>query len=78
MFSRIDTSSDRRVSLEEFKKAVPIMNNWGITITNPEKTFKEIDKDGAGMILFEEFCTWAAEKNLDLDDDDDIDDPIKY
>ncbi len=51
MFNRIDTSSDRRISLEEFKKAVPMINEWGITIANPEKTFKEIDKDGAGKYL---------------------------
>jgi len=30
------------------------------------------------MILFEEFCDWAAMNNLDLEDDDDFDDPIKY
>jgi len=26
------------------------------------------------MILFNEFCEWAIKKNLDLDDDDDVDD----
>jgi len=26
------------------------------------------------MILFDEFCEWAIKKNLDLDDDDDVDD----
>lgn len=71
-FSRIDTNFDRRVSKAEFAKAVPIMQKWGITITDPAKTFREIDTDNGGMILFEEFCRWAIKKNLDLDDDDDL------
>jgi hypothetical protein len=40
------------VSKEEFAKAVPIMENWGIKITDPAKTFAEIDTDKGGMILF--------------------------
>jgi len=38
--------------------------------------FNEIDQDGAGMVLFEEFCDWAATVKLDLDDDDDFDDSL--
>jgi hypothetical protein len=70
-FDRIDTNDDRRVSKDEFEKAVPIMSKWGIKITNPTQSFKEADRDGQGMILFIEFCDWAIKKNLDLEDDDD-------
>jgi Ca2+-binding EF-hand superfamily protein len=59
MFERIDTNFDRRVSIEEFKKAVPEINKWGVTVEDPEATFKEIDADGQGMLLFDEFCGWA-------------------
>lgn len=52
-FSRIDTNFDRRVSKAEFSKAVPIMEKWGIKITDPAKSFGEIDTDNGGMILFD-------------------------
>jgi Ca2+-binding EF-hand superfamily protein len=39
---------------------VKTIEKWGIVIDDAEKTFKQIDKDGAGMILFEEFCYFAA------------------
>lgn len=72
-FERIDTDHDRKVTLTEFAKAVPIMNRWNIKIDNPVLAFKEIDTNGGGSILFDEFARWAIKKNLDLDDDDDAD-----
>ena len=47
------------------------LNKWGGKIDDPEKTFKEIDVDGGGMILFDEFAAWAIKRGLDLEDDDD-------
>ena len=35
-----------------------------------EDEFKLIDKNGGGMILFDEFCDWAIKKGLDLEIDD--------
>jgi Ca2+-binding EF-hand superfamily protein len=70
-FSRIDKDGDKRVTINEFRQAVPIIAKWGIKVDNPEATFREIDKDKGGLILFAEFCSWAIKKNLDLDDDDD-------
>jgi Ca2+-binding EF-hand superfamily protein len=72
-FERLDTDHDRRVTLTEFAKAVPIMNRWNIKITDPVHTFKEIDTNGGGVILFDEFVRWAIKKNIDLEDDDDAD-----
>ena len=74
MFDEIDTSDDRRVSLPEFIKAVPLIEKWGVKVGNPVLAFKEIDRDGGGMVLFEEFADWALKKGLDLDTDDDFDD----
>jgi Ca2+-binding EF-hand superfamily protein len=59
MFERIDENFDKRISIDEFKKAIPEINKWGVQIEDPEETFKEIDADGAGMLLFDEFCKWA-------------------
>ena len=66
-FDTIDTNDDRRVTLQEFKQAKGVLQKWGIDMSNPEKMFKEADRDGGGMILFSEFCDWAIKKNLDLD-----------
>jgi len=71
MFEMIDTTDDRRVELDEFKKAVPLMAKWGVKIEDPEKTFAEIDTNGGGKILFVEFEAWASKMGLDLEDDDD-------
>ena len=70
MFELVDTGDDRRVDLGEFTKAVPMMNKWGVTISDPAATFKEIDKNGGGQILFDEFVQWGVQKGLDLEDDD--------
>jgi len=73
MFCRVDTSDDFKVNLEEFKKAVPTLNKWGIKISDPAAEFKSIDKNNSGSIMFDEFCEYAIHKNLDLEDDDDFD-----
>ena len=66
-FDEIDTSDDRRITLAEFKKAIPLVEKWGVKITDADATFKEIDANGGGFILFIEFCEWAFEKHLDAD-----------
>ena len=71
MFNELDTSGDRRIGIEEFTKAVPTLEKWGVKIEDPEASFKEIDGNGGGQVLFDEFVIWAAAKNLDLEDDDD-------
>ncbi len=74
MFTRIDKSEDLKINLEEFKKAIPTLEKWGVKITDPEAEFKKIDNNKGGVILFEEFCDYAIKKSLDLEDDDDFDD----
>ena len=39
-------------------------------IVDPVKVFNQIDRDGAGMVLFEEFVEFALEQELDMEDDD--------
>lgn len=50
-----------------------MISRWGIDMSNPEKQWRQVDKNGGGMVLFDEFCEWAINKGLDLDDDDDQD-----
>ena len=71
MFELIDTGDDRRVDESEFTKAVPMIQKWGVKVDDPSATFKEIDANGGGQVLFAEFVDWAMKKGLDLEDDDD-------
>lgn len=71
MFNRIDSGDDKKVNLSEFKMALPQLKEWGVKIDDPQATFNEIDTNGGGEILFEEFVNWAIKKQLDLTDDDD-------
>ena len=76
MFQKLDTSGDHKISLDEFKKAIPIMKNWGVEIKeeDAEREFNNIDSNGEGSITFTEFCTYAIKKSLDLEDDNGFDD----
>jgi hypothetical protein len=40
MFTRIDTSGDRRIELKEFIVAASEVSKWGVKVENPEETFK--------------------------------------
>ena len=71
-FDEVDKDDDRRISYDEFVKAVPMMEKWGIKITDPEASFKEADSDGHGKILFVEFVEWSTKHSMDLPDDDDF------
>ena len=72
MFDELDHSGDQQISLSEFKAAIPRIKQWGLTITDPETVFKQIDTAGGGSIDFTEFCDWAANQNLDADGEDNI------
>merc|ERR1712146_511513 len=71
MFESIDTNGNGRMGMEEFKAAVELLGKWGVKIEDPAKAFAEIDKSGGGKVLFDEFCTWALTKSLDLEVEDD-------
>lgn len=74
MFLRIDKNFDKKISLNEFKAAVPMMKQWGVNVADPVAEFNKIDTNRGGAVLFDEFCHYAISKSLDLEDDDDFDD----
>ena len=74
MFDALDENKDKRIEESEFAAAVGLVGKWGLKVDDASKTFKEIDADGGGMILFDEFAHWAIKQKLDLDDDDDAED----
>ena len=71
MFKQIDDSNEHQINLKEFKKAVPLMGNWGVRITDSEKEFNSISRNSE-TISFEEFCSYAISKSLDLEEEDDL------
>jgi len=48
-------------------QALPDLRSWGVSVDDPEAAFREIDQDGGGMVLFDEFADWALRKALDLE-----------
>lgn len=65
LFDAVDTSNDRRINLQEFKGAIPTLEKWGVKVDNPQAAFNLIDKNHGGFILFDEFCEWAINKNIE-------------
>lgn len=74
MFDIVNTDDDKYIDYDEFVQAIPKFEKWGIKVSDPEKTFTEIDTDKGGRIRFDEFCHWAIKNNLDIDTDDDFED----
>ena len=62
MFDTVDTSDDRRMDFQEFKAAIPLLEQWGGHVPNPAAEFGRIDTDGGGLILFDEFSAWALKQ----------------
>ncbi|XP_063714367.1 flagellar calcium-binding protein-like [Symsagittifera roscoffensis] len=67
MFDEIDESDDDRINYEEFEGALGLLKQWGMDIKNPRKVFDEIDANGGGFILFDEFSDWALKKKLSME-----------
>jgi Ca2+-binding EF-hand superfamily protein len=64
MFAGMDVDADRRLSFVEFETALPTLAGWGVAVDDPQSQFDEIDSNGGGMILFDEFAQWAMEVSL--------------
>mmetsp|Transcript_81121 Transcript_81121/g.251758 ORF Transcript_81121/g.251758 Transcript_81121/m.251758 type:complete len:463 (+) Transcript_81121:48-1436(+) len=73
MFEGIDSEMDRRINLEEFTAAIPLLAKWGVLIEEgtQESVFNQIDSNDGGQVLFAEFCDWAIKQKLDLGEEKD-------
>lgn len=65
-FETLDVDNDRRVSEVEFIRGLPMMSSWGVIITNPKDTFKEIltKHREVAHITFTDFCDWIIGEHL--------------
>lgn len=68
IFCSIDNSSDQMIAVEEFVKAIPKLEAWGMNdpliIRNPEAAFRRMDKDGSGSVTFPEFAAFCVRQGL--------------
>ena len=71
MFNRVnDGEADKKIDLAQFTDAIPMMTEWGVKIEDPQATFAEIDTNGGGSIMFQEFSDWAMAKHMDILEDE--------
>eukprot|EP01065_Artemidia_motanka_P040122 TRINITY_DN4974_c1_g3_i5.p1 TRINITY_DN4974_c1_g3~~TRINITY_DN4974_c1_g3_i5.p1 ORF type:complete len:546 (+),score=178.43 TRINITY_DN4974_c1_g3_i5:53-1690(+) len=61
-FSAVDTSRDRRVTLQEMRDA---SGTVGIPKADIESAFRAMDRNRGGFVLFDEFAMWMAKHKVD-------------
>jgi Ca2+-binding EF-hand superfamily protein len=66
VFEAIDTGDDHRIDIGEFKRGLPMLG-LQLSAHDAEETFRQIDRDGGGQILFEEFCSWLERTHAPVD-----------
>lgn len=46
MFKKMDKNDDKKIGLSEFYEALPLIEQWGFKIEDPEQEFEVMDLDG--------------------------------
>jgi Ca2+-binding EF-hand superfamily protein len=66
VFNRVDLSTEKRISLAEFREGLAKLAAQGIKITESEteQEFRSLDTNGKGSIPFDDFCHWASLRKL--------------
>ena len=66
MFQKVDSSEDLRISFDEFKKAIPLMKNWGVEIKDneAEKEYNKIKTENEKIFLLKTFAISLFKKVL--------------
>lgn len=72
IFDQVD-GDDRRITLPEFKECLCLCGS-NLSDAEARKEFMECDKNGGGIILFDEFCHWFCSKNCPEELTDFVDD----
>lgn len=73
MFENMGGGKNMVLTLAQLKEAVPILESYGVKISDPDAEFKTMDKDGSGKISFDEFAKYAIAKELEIESDEDYD-----
>jgi hypothetical protein len=61
-FEEIDVDDDRRLSLDEFMVGCEAVGHSGLSREEASREFEEMDSNHGGVVLFDEFCAWCAER----------------
>lgn len=70
MFEAVDIDGSEVITLREFKQMLPLISEWGLDVADPQKSFKQADKNGKGTLDFGEFVAWGNEVHLDIREGD--------
>mmetsp|Transcript_77648 Transcript_77648/g.225347 ORF Transcript_77648/g.225347 Transcript_77648/m.225347 type:complete len:487 (+) Transcript_77648:54-1514(+) len=63
MFEKVDSDGDRRMDYSEFKKLLSITGAMTkMNEAQAQADFKRVDRNGGGIILFDEFCAYFTSK----------------
>lgn len=67
-FDGIDQDDDRRIDFNEFTQG---LNFVGLNLPQDEAEveFDKLDRNGGGVVLFDEFCAWVAERSCPVNGD---------
>jgi hypothetical protein len=72
-FAELEANHDKRLSIDDFKHALPILKQWGreVHCEDAERAFHEINCNNGGPLPFEEFAHWVLKQGVhDLEDGD--------
>jgi len=72
IFDQCD-GDDRRLTPQEFRM---VLSLCGVQVPDPDAEFRKIDKNGGGIILFDEFCHYFCSKACPQGMSDFIDDGV--
>lgn len=61
IFDSADADKDRRLTFDEFKWCLNVVGA-GMSEAEIKKDFAKVDKNGGGIILFDEFCLYFTQK----------------
>merc|ERR1712151_34629 len=61
LFNEVD-GDDRRLNFDEFKQCLAL-SGMKVSESDARAEFQKIDRNGGGIILFDEFCQWFTMKS---------------
>jgi len=61
VYDQVDNDKDRRLNYKEFKQCLSLCG-CGMPDSQAQQEFRKVDKNGGGIILFDEFCAYVCEK----------------
>jgi len=60
VFDQVDNDKDRRLNFQEFKQCLTVCGA-GMSNQQARSEFSKVDRNGGGIILFDEFCRYFTE-----------------